>query len=235
MNDGRLVLISFMEKKLVVFDSKFDHIITTHLKGKPWHVVAIDHKQVAVTLHKDANSEVNNSIHIYDIDNKNEIISIVLTEGPCYCIAKLNERLLVTVDEFGLVFVNTETCKIKPHKVKVSKNGVLYVTKNRIYLTDKKSTNKLFCCKFAENANMKLTNRSFPGEPSRATRLPNGTMYVTCTNGTLQHVAAKGKHKSVHESLEDLVNPSIINFSSYQGLLYVAGGDGLVNIYRKLF
>ncbi|XP_052083056.1 uncharacterized protein LOC127720504 isoform X2 [Mytilus californianus] len=234
MNDGTLVLVSFIEKKLVVFDSKFDHNITTHLKGKPWHVVAIDHKKVAVTLHKDANSETENSIHIYDVDNKNEIVSIVLTEGPCYCIAKLNEYLLVTVDEFGLVFVNTETCKIKPHKIEVSKLGVLCATENRLFLTNK---NKLFCCKISKNSKnyMKFSKRRIPGEPSKATMLPNGTMYITCTNGILQHVAVEGKHKAVHGCLDDLVNPSIINFSSYQGLLYVAGGEGLVNVYRKLF
>ncbi|CAC5360040.1 unnamed protein product [Mytilus coruscus] len=238
MNDGRLVLVSFVEKKIVIFDSNYDSSSTSLLKGKPWHIVALDYKKVAITLHKDKEAETTvNSICIYDVDKAEEISSIFLTEGPCYCIAKLDERFLVTVDEFGLVFIDTKTCKIKPLRMSVSKHGILCATEDRIYLKDKNSKKKLLCCKISKNAKMcmKFSKRSFPDEPSKATMLPNGTMYITCTNGTLQHVAAEGKHKTVHEGLEDLVNPSIINFSSYRGLLYVAGGEGLVNIYRKLF
>lgn len=238
MNDGRLVLVSYMENKIVIFDPSYDSSSTAHLKGKPWHIVALDYKEVAITLHKDKEVEnTQNSICIYDVDKAEEINSIVIKESPCYCIAKLDERFIVTVDEFGLVFIDTKTCKIKPLRMSVSKDGILCATEDRIFLKDKNSKKKLLCCKISKNAKrcMKISKRSFSCEPSKATILPNGTMYITCTNGKLQHVAPEGKHKTVHEGLEGLMNPSIINFSSYRGLLYVAGGEGLVNIYRKLF
>lgn len=106
MDDGRLVICSIIEWRLLIFNSDVSYVETIQVTGIPCCVTAVNISTVAlVVLHP----VVNEYIDLYDINNKHKLKSVTEPGMKFQCdITKMNDKLEVGSSR-GLVIVDYQT------------------------------------------------------------------------------------------------------------------------------
>ncbi|XP_063416522.1 uncharacterized protein LOC134698147 [Mytilus trossulus] len=214
MDDGRLVMCIPNQRRLLICNTDGSQVDSIDVQGKPLFVTAVNNSTVAVTLMR------SKCIEMYDINNKLKLKSISLPDmwwvsGITTKNNKLvvggNNTLLIIDHQTGEV-VQTIKTDCDPYKLHGSGDRLFYSDNN--YLN-----NNLYWYSYTDDIHHTLT---LPSRPESMTTLQDGSLYVVCEDGSVQHVSSDGKqYKTVTTKGLQNCTYSFVSYNSKQKKLII--------------
>ncbi|XP_063414838.1 uncharacterized protein LOC134696812 [Mytilus trossulus] len=186
MDDGRLVMCVPNQNRLLICNTDGSQVDRIYVQDQPWYVTAVNNSTVAVIL---IGSEC---IEMYDINNKLKLKSISLTRIWWWSgITSINNKLVVTgykrlliIDHQTGEVVQTIQTDFDPQKLHGSGDRIFYWDD---YYTNNK---KLYWYSYTDDRHHSLT---LPSRPRGMTTLQDGSLYVMCSDVSVQHVSSDGQ------------------------------------------
>ncbi|XP_052089726.1 uncharacterized protein LOC127726381 [Mytilus californianus] len=226
MDDGRLVMCLPHKNKLLICNTDGSPIDRIHVQGLPCYVAAVNNSTVAVTL------LFSECIEMYDINNKLKLKSISVP-GMRYliCITTINNKLVVggndilqIIDHQTGEVVQTIPTDCPPDKIHGSGDRIFYC--HHFFGNNK----KLYWYSYSDDRHHSLT---LPSRPRRMTTLQDGSLYVMCNDGSLQHVSSDGKQYKPVTGLEQSYSITEISNNKKQRKLTTIYGS-FVQLYNEI-
>ncbi|VDI38034.1 Hypothetical predicted protein [Mytilus galloprovincialis] len=190
MDDGRLVLCLFNNHRLLICNTDGSQVDSIPVEGSPWYVTDVNNSTVAVTVDKPLKCHC---IEMYDINNKHKLKSISVPGIHYVCdITMMNNKLVVGGSD-GLLIVDPQTGETvqtiktdcRPSKIHASGDRIFFIP-----LLHFRRSHKLYGYTFTDDNIQTLT---LPSELQSMTTLQDGSLYVLCKDGSVQHVSSNGK------------------------------------------
>ncbi|CAC5381376.1 unnamed protein product [Mytilus coruscus] len=191
MDDDRLVICLRDQLKLLICNIDGSQVDSIQVMDHLWSVTAVNNSTVAVTLWHDK------CIEMYDINYKLKLKSIPIPK-MCWClwsgITTINNKLVVGGYN-KLLIVNHQTGELVqtiqinwyPTRIHCSGDRIFYWGS---YVLNSKNINKLYWYSYTDATHHTLT---LPSPPRSMTTLQDGSLYVGCGDGSVQHVSSDGK------------------------------------------
>jgi hypothetical protein len=240
MDDGRIVFSTFYkidifcDFMLLIYNIDGSHEDSIPLESISCGITAIDNSTVAVTSY--------DTIDMYDINNKVKLKSIVLHNINFllhFCqmsnITTINNNLVVGVLN-SILIIDRQTGEV----VKTIDTGgistwCLHGTSDKIFYCDYllHNNNNIYCYNYSDD---QVDIKTLPSPPHSITSLQDGSVYVVCENGSVQHVSSDGKsYKTVTtEGLLSLKKPSVISYNPKQRKLVTCSSKGMVKVFDEV-
>ena len=245
MDDGRIVFSTFYsldrdcDPMLLIYNIDGSHEDSIPLEHVAWGITAIDNSTVAVTS--------DNTIDMYDINNKVYLKSLVLHDINLllhFCqmsnITTINNNLVVGVLN-SIVIIDHQTGEVVKT---IDTDGIstwcLHGTSDKIFYCDhplynnKNNNNKnIYCYKYCDD---QIDIKTLPSPPRSIASLQDGSAYVVCRNGSVQHVSSDGKsYKTVTtKGLLSTKKLSVISYNPKQGKLVTCSSKGMVKVFDEV-
>ena len=250
MDDGRIVFGIYNNTHSLSLEKNYPYVLSIYningsyedcipLQNDSLGMTAIDNSTVAVTSY--------NTIDMYDINNKVKIKSIILS-GINFDMHQLewgditttNNNLVVSVGN-GIMIIDHQTLVLVKT---INTNGkfpwCLYGTNDKIFyydhpLNNNKNNNNIYCY---NSSNDQVDIETLPSSPCSVTSLQDGSVYVACMNGSVQHVSSDCKsYKTVTTKgltpMEEHVN-IVISYNPKQRKLVTCNNDRFLNIFDEV-
>ncbi|XP_052078767.1 uncharacterized protein LOC127716576 isoform X1 [Mytilus californianus] len=186
MDDGRLVICLPDQKRLLICNTDGSQVDSIDLQGGPLYLTAVNNSTVAVTLYDSGR------IEMYDINNKLKLKSISVP-GMWWWgsgITTINNKLVVHGDN-SLLIIDHQTGVVIQKLQTSCFLDRLHGSGDRIfYWVNYQYINKLYWYSYTDARHHTLT---LPSPPRRMTTLQDGSLYVKCEDGSLQHVSSDGE------------------------------------------
>ena len=258
MDHGRIVFSIFYgpdivgDSMLLIYNIDGSHEDSIPLQNLATGITAIDNSTVAVTLHK--------TIDMYDINNKVKLKSIVLPGinfllNLCrLCNITTINNIVVGIDN-GIVIIDHHTDEVVK---KIDIGGItpwcLHGTSDKIFYCDhpynndnnnndnnknnnnknnNNNNNNIYCYNYCDD---QVDIKTLPSSPHSITSLQDGSVYVVCWNGSVQHVSSDCKsYKTVTtEGLLSLKKPSVISYNPKQRKLVTCSAKGMFKVFDEV-
>ena len=224
MDDGRLVVCLCVLRRLLICNTDGSEVDSIQLQYLPWDVTAVNNSTVAVTL------PYSNCIEMYDINNKHKLKSISVP-GWCWGITTINNKLVVRY-HWRLLMIDHQTGEVvqtihtdcTPYRV--------HAAGDRIFYCEYNNNNILYCYSYTDD---KVTTTTLPSPPRSITSLQDGSLYVVCHGGSVQHVSSEGKHRKTVKTkgLKSLDGCHLIKYNPNQQQLMTCGCDtGIIQVFK---
>ncbi|VDI00191.1 Hypothetical predicted protein [Mytilus galloprovincialis] len=182
MDDGRLVMCLPYQNRLVICNTDGSQVDSIPVQGEPCRVTAVNNTTVAVTL------DDSRCIEMYDINNKLKLKSITVHGMLCWSITTINNKLVVC-SENRLDIIDHQTGEVVQRIQTDHYPGSLHGSGDRIFYCEN-NYNNLYWYSYTDDRHHTLT---LPSKPARMTTLQDGSLYVVCSDGSVQHVSSDGK------------------------------------------
>ncbi|CAG2227168.1 unnamed protein product [Mytilus edulis] len=178
------------------------HVGTIQIQSMPWDITVVNNSTVAVTL-PDCDR-----IDIWNINNRQIVKSIQLSTS-CFGITTINNKLVVGCDE-GLLIIDPQTEEVEktidtvditPVRLCGSGEGIFY-------------TNESHFLYYYSHSNNEITKVKLSSQPSDVTTLQDGSVYVICYDGSVQHVSSDGK------KYKQVTTKGLTSFGCFLGISY---------------
>ncbi|CAC5364861.1 unnamed protein product [Mytilus coruscus] len=163
-----------------IYNIDGSHVSTIQLLREPADITVVNNSTVAVTL------PLCNSIDIWDINNQQKVKSIQLST-VCFAITTINKKLVVGCCG-RLLIIDPQTEKVEkiidtgdcnPITLCGSGDGIFYTGMDSLY--------------HYSHSNNKISKVKLPSYVYDMTKLQDGSVYVICQDGSVQHVSSDGK------------------------------------------
>ncbi|CAC5403557.1 unnamed protein product [Mytilus coruscus] len=221
LDDGRLVMCLPVQNRLLICNTDGSQVDSIHVQGEPWCVIAVNKSNVAVTLCDST------CIAMYDINNKLKLKSISvpgILRGSD--ITTINNKLVVC-SNYNLLIIDHQTGVVVqaiqtdcyPYRLRGSGDRIFYCDNY-----NNNNNNNLYWYSITDDIHNTLT---LPSRPCRMTALQDNSLYMVCSDGSVQNVSSNGKQcKTVTtKGLEELKHDRIscISYNSNQRKLVTLG------------
>ncbi|CAC5381876.1 unnamed protein product [Mytilus coruscus] len=226
MDDGRLVICLPYQCRLLICNTDGSQVDSIDVQVRPLDVTAVNNSTVAVTL------LFSKCIEMYDINNKQKLKSISVPRMRwCFSdITTINNKLVVGVD-YKLQIIDHQTGEVVqtiktdcvPHWLHGSDDRIFYYNP---------FNNKLYWYSYTDGSHHTLT---LPSPPRRMTTLQDGSMYVICCDGSVQHVSSDGtKYKTVKtKGIKSIHNDCSLYYNCKQRKLVTCYSLPYINIFHE--
>ncbi|XP_076117200.1 uncharacterized protein LOC143084977 [Mytilus galloprovincialis] len=226
MDDGRLVMCLPTQNRLVICNTDGSQVDSIHVQGRPLCVTAVNNSTIAVTV------EHSMCIEMYDINNKLKLKSISppgmwwwsgITTINNKLVVRGYKKLLIIDHQTGEV---VQTIYTDYHPVRLHGSG------DRIFYSQNSLlNNKLYWYSYTDHRHHTLT---LPSHPNSMTTLQDGSLYVACKNGSVQHVSSDGKQYKTAKTigLTSLGNGGHLYYNCKQRKL-VTYNTSTINIFHE--
>ncbi|CAG2234891.1 unnamed protein product [Mytilus edulis] len=185
---------------------------------------AVNNSTVAVTLWSEC-------IEMYDIHNKLKLKSISVPGMWCWerGITTINNKLVVGGNN-RLLIIDHQTGEVVQTIHTDCTPGRLHGSGDRIFYSDN-NNNNLYWYSYTDDRHHTLT---LPSHPMSMTTLQDGSLYVVCKDGSVQHVSSDGKqYKPVKtKGLTSLGNGGHLYYNCKQRKL-VTYNTSTINIFHE--
>ncbi|CAG2231823.1 unnamed protein product [Mytilus edulis] len=193
MDDGRLVMCLYYQSRLLICNTDGSEEAAIPVKGIPCSITAVNNFTVAVTVFQTSINmiiDIYRRIEIYDIYNKH-ILKFLPVPGPCYGIIMIKNQIVLGVYR-GLLIVDYLTGEILQNiETQCGPWGIHSIGDKIFFSNYFQNTNNLHWYSFTDDNIYTLT---LPSVPMSMTTLRDGSLYVLCKDGSVQHVSTNGKH-----------------------------------------
>ncbi|CAG2198958.1 unnamed protein product [Mytilus edulis] len=232
MDDGRLVMCLYYQSRLLICNTDGSEEAAIPVKGMPCSITAVNNFTVAVTVFQ---TSINQRIEIFDIYNKHKLKSIPVPGLVCYCgITMINNKIVVGGDR-GLLIVDYLTGEILQNIETQCGPWGIHSSSDKIFFSDYMgNTNNLHWYSFTDDNIHTLT---LPSVPLSMTTLRDGSLYVLCKDGSVQHVSSNRKQfktlkTNQSQGISDCHN---IRYNSKQELMVTLNAlTGIVKILHEV-
>lgn len=207
------------------------------LQNESHSMTAIDNSTVAVTSY--------NIIDMYDINNKVKIKSIVLSgiifdlhQWGWGDITTTNNNLAVSVCK-GIMIIDHQTLEVVKT---IDTDGIspwyLHGTNDKIFYYGNPFNNNynknIYCYNYSDD---QVDIETLPSQPCSITSLQDGSVYVLCENGSVQHMSSDCKsYKTVTTkgltSMEEHMH-DLISYNPKQRKLVTCSSKGMVKVFDE--
>ncbi|XP_076101381.1 uncharacterized protein LOC143071135 isoform X1 [Mytilus galloprovincialis] len=201
-NDEHVAFIQWENCSIEIYNTDGSHVGTIPLQSSPFDITEINNSTVAVTL------PIYDRIDIWNINNKQIVKSIQLST-PCYGITTINNKLVIGC--WGrLLIIDPQTEKVEktidtgdytPVRLCCSGDSI-FVTNDSHYLYH------------YSHSNNKISKVKLPSKLYDVTTLQDGSVYVICYDGSVQHVSSDGK------KYKQVTTKGLTSFPSVLGIRY---------------
>ncbi|XP_063415522.1 uncharacterized protein LOC134697278 isoform X2 [Mytilus trossulus] len=224
MDDGRLVMCLPRQKRLLICNTDGSQVDSIDVQGMPYSVTAINNSTVAVTLY------LSNCIEMYDINNKLKLKSISLP-GICWRsgITTKNNKLVVGGDNI-LLIIDHQTGKVVQTIQTDCDHNKLHGSGDRIFYSNYNNNNNLYWYSYTDDRHHTLT---LPSTPCRMTTLQDGSLYVRCSDRSVQHVSSDGTQYKQVKTLQSNPFCESIHYNFTQRQL-VTKQNNYVTVYSEI-
>ncbi|CAG2216468.1 unnamed protein product [Mytilus edulis] len=227
MDDGRLVMGLPYQNRLLICKTDESQVDIINVLGSPWCVTAVSNSTVAVTLWK------RDCIEMFDINNKLKVNSISVPGMRCFGITSINNKLVVG-GECRILIIDHQTGEVvQVIQTNFSPNR-LHGSGDRIYYCDIDyyHNNNLYWYSYTDDAHHII---SLPSTPRRMTTLQDGSLYLLCRDGSIQHLSSDGKQYKQVDTIA--ISPSDVNihYNLTQRKLVIRQTAGLVKVFNEKF
>ncbi|XP_071166402.1 uncharacterized protein [Mytilus edulis] len=201
-NDGHVAYIQWDRYSIDIYSTDGSHVDTIQIQNMPWDMTLFNNSTVAVTLF------ICDRIDIWNINNRQKVKSIQLSTS-CYGITTINNKLVVSCPG-GLLIIDPQTEIVEktidtgnctPIRLCGSGDSIFY-------------TNESHSLYHYSHFNNKITKVKLSSQPFDVTTLQDGSVYVICDDGSVQHVSSDGK-KYKHVTTKGLTSVGIVWGISY--------------------
>lgn len=191
LDDGKAVMCVPDQFRLLICDTEGSQVDSIHVQGIPWSATAVNSHAVAVTLF-----DSDYMVEIYDINEKNRLKSFRIPEkNQCSYITTIDTKLVISGDN-ALLIMDAQTGQVVQTIHTDCQPCKLHADSDRIYCCGYYPDFNLYCYSTTGD---KLFTTTLPYSPSSITTLKDGSLYVVCNGGSVQHVSSDGKrYKSVN-------------------------------------
>ncbi|VDH91353.1 Hypothetical predicted protein [Mytilus galloprovincialis] len=225
MDDGRLVMCLPRQSRLLICNTDGSQVDSINVQGIPWCVTAVNNSTVAVTLCDFK------CIEMYDINNKLKLKSI---SPPrmwwCSGITTINNKLVVGGEDC-LHIIDHQTGEVVQTIHTDCRPERLHGSSGRIFYSDDNiNNNELYWYSYTDDRHHTLT---LPSPPRSMTILQDGSLYVVCIDGSVQHVSSNGKQYKQVKTLESNPFSEHIHYNFTQKQL-VTKQNSHVTVYIEI-
>ncbi|VDI54777.1 Hypothetical predicted protein [Mytilus galloprovincialis] len=224
MDDGRLVMCIPWQYRLLICNTDGSQVNSIPVQGMPYSVTVVNNSTVAVTLLG------SRCIEMYDIHNKLKLKSISVP-GMCWrSITHINNNLVVH-DYKRLLIIDHQTGEVVQTIQTDFYSNSLHGSGDRIFFCDWYN-NKLYWYSYSDDRHHTLT---LPSSPRSMTTLQDGSLYVVCKDGSVQHVSSDGQqYKPVKtKGLNSLGNDGHLYYNCKQRKLVTCYNTSNINIFLE--
>ncbi|XP_071124762.1 uncharacterized protein [Mytilus edulis] len=197
MDDGKLVMCLPLQRRLLICNTDGSQVNSIDVQGRPGSVTAVNNYTVAVTLC------YSDQIDMYDIHNTLKLKSIAVPGWLWWYsgITTIKNKLVVCGDN-RLQIIDHQTGEVVQRVQTDCGPGRLHASGDRIFYCDCSANHKfnhinkkLHWYSYTDDRHQTLT---LPSPPKSMTTLQDGSLYVWCAGGSIQHMSSDGKQfKSV--------------------------------------
>ncbi|CAC5381847.1 unnamed protein product [Mytilus coruscus] len=227
MDDGRLVMCLPVQSRLLICNTDGSQVESIHVQGYPWYAAAVNNSTVAVTLWGIK------CIEMYDINNKLKLkfISLPGIMRLDSGITAINNKIVVG-GENRLHIIDYQTGKVIQTITTKCNPGRLHGSGDRILYCDNINSNKMYWYSYT---NARHHNLTLPSPPWDMTILQNGSLYVVCKDGSVQHVSSDGKQYKPVKTLQTTPGCDGIHYNLTQRkLMTIQNKNRLVTVYNEI-
>ncbi|CAC5362410.1 unnamed protein product [Mytilus coruscus] len=224
MDDGRLVMGLPYQDRLLICKTDESQVDIIYVLGSPWCVTAVSNSTVAVTLWR------RDCIEMFDINNKLKVNSISVPGMRCFGITSINNKLVVG-GECRILVIDHQTGEVvQIIQTNFSPNR-LHGSGDRIFYCDN-NNNKLYWYSYTDDAHHIIT---LPSTPRRMTTLQDGSLYLLCRDGSIQHLSSDSEQYKQVNTIA--ISPSDVNihYNLAQRKLVIRQTAGLVKVFNEKF
>ncbi|VDI40626.1 Hypothetical predicted protein [Mytilus galloprovincialis] len=226
MDDGRLVICLPEQNRLLICNTDLSQVDSIPVQGMPRYVTAVNNSTVAVTLYH------SKCIEMYDIHNKLKLKSLTVPGRLWWLgigITTINNKLAVCSDNKLLIIdhqtgevVQTIKTDFYPFCLHGSGDIIFYCGNNK----------NLYWYSYTDDRHHTLT---LPSPPYRMTTIQDGSLYVMCNDGSVQHVSSDGKQYKTVETigLKSMNNGGSLYYNCKQRKLVTCYLTSNINIFHE--
>lgn len=223
MDDGRLVIGLFVHGILLICNTDGSEEAIVRLDGEHGKMTAVNNSTVAICV----KSEFSDArIELYDINNEHHLKSISLcgVEDIFGCTIANDKELLIVDYQTGKILQGIET-NCQPYEITVSGSRIFF---------SEELKNNLYCYNCTDFNKHTLV---LPSIPFSTTTLHDGSLYVLCEDGSVQHVSSDGEQfrplKTNQSNFFDF--PGWIRYNSKQKkMVQYCVHSGIVRILHEI-
>jgi hypothetical protein len=228
---------------LLIYNIDGSHEDSIPLQCISHGITAIDNSTVAVTSYA--------TIDMYDINNKVKLKSIALpgTNSLWYrmcqfyfqlflCnITTINNNIVVGIGNNIVVIDHQTGNMVKKIDTDDISPWCLHGTSDKIFycehpLYNNNNNKNIYCYNYCDDQVDKMT---LPSPPWSITSLQDGSVYVICSNGSVQHVSSDGKsYKTVTTGLLSMEKFSVISYNPKQRKLIICDDDEIAKVFDEV-
>ncbi|VDI00189.1 Hypothetical predicted protein [Mytilus galloprovincialis] len=222
MDDGRLVMCLPYQNRLLISNTDGSQVDSIPVQDTPCSVTAVNNSTVAVPL------LYSECIEMYDINNKLKLKSIALPDMLWWGIGitTINNKLVVC-GENKLLVIDHQKGEVVQTIQADCDPARLHGSGDRIFYCDIYNNNKLYWYSYTDDTHH---TRTLPSGPISMTTLQDGSLYVWCNDGSIQHVSSDGQqYKTVHTNL----SYGVIQYNFTQRKLMIIH-NSLVKVFNEL-
>ncbi|XP_071124746.1 uncharacterized protein [Mytilus edulis] len=220
MDDGRLVMCLPYQHLLLICNTDGSQVDSMDVQNKPWCITAVNNSTVAITRCDSI------CIEMYDINNKLKLKSIPVPGMWSWNgITTINNKLVVGDGNILVIIdqmVQTIQTDCQPDWLHGSGDKIFYFDN---YINN--INNKLYWYSYTDDKHHTL---KLPSPPKRMTTLRDGSFYVVCKDGSIQHVSSDGKQ---YKTLQTNLSCDVIQYNFTQRKLIITH-NGLVKVFNEL-
>ncbi|CAC5381860.1 PHLPP [Mytilus coruscus] len=227
MNDGRLVKCVPYQCILLICNTDGSQVDIIDVQNGPRCITAVNNSTVAVTL------RWGHCIEMYDTNNKLKLKSIpvpgmLLSSG----ITTINNKLVVRgykrlqiIDHQTGEVVQKIQADCDPWRVHGSGDRIFYSD-----LYSNKNNNNLYWYSYTDDRHHTLKLSS---HPRSMTTLQDGSMYVVCWDGSLQHVSSDGNKYKTTKTLPSISSCDEMHYNLIQRKLVIIKNN-CVEVFNEI-
>ncbi|XP_052077728.1 uncharacterized protein LOC127715643 [Mytilus californianus] len=222
MDDGRLVICDICECRLLICNTDGSQEDIIPVEDRPFYVAAVNNSTVAVAVYKTITCQC---IQMYDINQKEKLKSISVPGMMFYCgISMINNKLVVGGFS-GLLIVDHQKEKTIETIETDCIPDMIHTSGHRIFyrICGLAEYNNIYWYSFTDG---KIQTLTLPSTPCSITTLQDGSLYVLCTDDSVQHVSSNGEQfKTLNRNQSQFfIECSSIQYNSKQNKLLTCNG-----------
>ncbi|VDI27186.1 Hypothetical predicted protein [Mytilus galloprovincialis] len=229
MDDGKLVICLWNTKKLLICNADGSQPEIIQCLGQPVKITAVNDSTVAVIF-----MEMPLVVYTYDINARQLLRTITVPDmHHMSSVTTIENKLLIGGDQ-GLWTTDPDTGKT-PQKLPIECQPLtVHACGDRIFYNELTNENILNCY---TTAGHEIFTTSLQSSATSVFTLQDGSLYVSCRDGTIQHVSSDGEWYTT-VTTEELTSLKGLNDPRYnqkqKKLITFNEPTGFVHIFNQM-
>ncbi|CAC5369057.1 unnamed protein product [Mytilus coruscus] len=226
MDDGKLVICLPNQDRLLICYIDGSQIESINVQGEPWYVTTVNNSTVAVTQRE------GKRIEMYDVNNKLKVnsISVPAILSSCDITTAIHNKLVI-YKNYKLLIIDPQTGEVVRKTETICDPFSLHGSDDRIFYCEDNDDKNIYWYSYTDDKHHNLT---LPSQPWSMTTLQDGSVYILCIDGSVQHVSSDCKQYKTVESNKPKDLQSLAYNPNKKKLITRSDRCGIFNVFNEI-